>query len=81
MKKSLLLFVLFLHIGIFPANADAYRIEATIKDVKSGTLFFLKQFDNQRIINSVRLEKGKLIMSDTLADTPQHLWLCTTLND
>ena len=42
---------------------------------------FLKQFDNQRIINSMRIEKGEFTMKGTLPDIPQHLWLCTTIDD
>ena len=44
-------------------------------------LLFLKQFDNQRIINSMRIEKGEFTMKGTLPDIPQHLWLCTTIDD
>ena len=48
---------------------------------KDGTVFFLKQFSTQRIINAMRLENGKLQMKGELFDTPQHLWLCTTIKE
>lgn len=60
---------------------DRYVIQAHITGVKDGTVFFLKQFDNQRIINSMRIEKGEFTMKGTLPDIPQHLWLCTTIDD
>lgn len=63
------------------AGNDHYVIQAHINGVKDGTVFFLKQFDNQRIINSMRIEKGEFMMKGTLADIPQHLWLCTTIED
>lgn len=64
------------------AYADrSYIIQAHIRDVKDGTVFFLKQFSTQRIINAMRLENGKLQMKGELFDTPQHLWLCTTIKD
>lgn len=58
-----------------------YVIEAKIQGVKDGTVFFLKQFDTQRIINSMRMEKGQIRMKGELSDTPQHLWLCTTIGE
>ncbi len=60
---------------------DRYVIQAHITGVKDGTVFFLKQFDNQRIINSMRIEKDAFQMRGTLSDIPQHLWLCTTIED
>lgn len=60
---------------------DRYVIQAHITGIKDGTVFFLKQFDNQRIINSMRIEKDAFQMRGTLSDIPQHLWLCTTIED
>lgn len=60
---------------------DRYVIQAHITGVKEGSVFFLKQYENQRIINSMRIEKGEFIMKGTLPDIPQHLWLCTTIDD
>lgn len=77
----MLLSILFLCCSLFAMADSHYVIQAQIKGVKDGTVFFLKQFDNQRIINSMRLEKGSLTMKGTLADIPQHLWLCTTIED
>ena len=74
------LLVLLFTIISLSANSQ-YVIDAHIRDVKNGTLFFLKQFDTQRVINAMRIEDGHILMRGTLSDTPQHLWLCTTLND
>lgn len=60
---------------------DRYVIQAHITGVKEGSVFFLKQYENQRIINSMRIEKGQFTMKGTLPDIPQHLWLCTTIDD
>ena len=49
---------------------DRYVIQAHITGVKDGTVFFLKQFDNQRIINSMRIEKDAFQMRGTLSDIP-----------
>lgn len=82
MQTKLFLSILFACFSLFlTANNDQYVIEVHIGGVKDGTVFFLKQFDNQRIINSMRIEKGKFQMKGTLADVPQHLWLCTTIDD
>ena len=71
-----------LFIGIcLSLRAGGYVITAHIRDVKEGTVFFLKQFNTQRIVNAARLENGELRMKGELSDTPQHLWLCTTLED
>ena len=71
-----------LFIGIcLSLRAGGYVITAHIHDVKEGTVFFLKQFNTQRIVNAARLENGELRMKGELSDTPQHLWLCTTLED
>lgn len=61
--------------------ARPYLIRAKIAGVKDGTLFFLRQYDNQRIVNAMRIEKGRFEMRGTLSETPQHLWLCTTVDD
>lgn len=58
-----------------------YVIIAHIKGIKNGTVFFLKKFDNQRIINSATVEKGTISMRGILIEPPQHLWLCTTINE
>ena len=76
-----LLIILFTGISFLLAADNQYVIEAHIRDVKNGTLFFLKQFDTQRVINAERIENGRILMHGTLSDTPQHLWLCTTIND
>ena len=68
-------------IGLLLHADNSYLIQARIRDVKGGTVFFLKQFSTQRIINAMRLEDGKLQMKGELFDTPQHLWLCTTIKD
>lgn len=82
MKTRIFLSILFTCFSLFlVANNGSYVIQAHIEGVKDGTVFFLKQFENQRIINSMRIEKGKFLMKGTLADTPQHLWLCTTIDD
>lgn len=80
MFKSLLV-ILFAGINLLMSAGNQYVIDAHIRDVKSGTLFFLKQFDTQRVINAMRIEDGRLLMRGTLSDTPQHLWLCTTIGE
>ncbi len=57
-------------------NTSAYN-----RRKKDGTVFFLKQFDNQRIINSMRIEKDAFQMRGTFIGYSQHLWLCTTIED
>lgn len=67
--------------SLLSLSARPYLIRAKIAGVKDGTLFFLKQYDNQRIVNAMRIEKGRFEMRGTLSETPQHLWLCTTVDD
>lgn len=67
--------------AIFAMADNQYVIKANIKGVEKGNVFFLKQFDNQRIINSMRIEKGTFTMKGSLSESPQHLWLCTTNKD
>ena len=80
MYKTLLA-LLFSGISLLLHADDSYVIQAHIRNVKDGTVFFLKQFSTQRIINAMRLENGKLQMKGELFDTPQHLWLCTTIKE
>lgn len=80
MLKTLLT-LLFVGCSLLQATAQQYVIQANIRDVKNGTLFFLKLFDKQRVVNAMRIENGSLLMRGTLSDTPQHLWLCTTIDD
>lgn len=67
--------------SLLGVQARPYLIRAKIEGVKDGTLFFLKQYDNQRIVNAMRIEKGRFEMRGTLSETPLHLWLCTTVDD
>ena len=66
MYKTLLA-LLFSGISLLLHADDSYVIQAHIRDVKDGTVFFLKQFSTQRIINAMRLENGKLQMKGELA--------------
>ena len=50
MYKTLLA-LLFSGISLLLHADDSYVIQAHIRDVKDGTVFFLKQFSTQRIIN------------------------------
>lgn len=77
----IILSVLFICNTFCVSANDQYVILANLKGVEEGSVFFLKQFDNQRLINSMRIEKGKILMKGTLTETPQHLWLCTTIKD
>ena len=61
--------------------SQTFVIDAKINGVKDGTMFFLRQFDTQKIINGGTIEKGSLQIKGQLADIPQHLWLCTTIDD
>lgn len=80
--RKVLLSILFTFYGfLLMASGNHYVIQANINGVKEGAVFFLKQFDNQRIINSMRIEKGRFMMRGTLTDIPQHLWLCTTIDE
>ena len=81
MNMKILISLLLLCCTSWLTANDRYVIQAHITGVKDGTVFFLKQFDNQRIINSMRIEKGEFTMKGTLPDIPQHLWLCTTIDD
>ncbi|MCD7848492.1 MAG: formylglycine-generating enzyme family protein [Parabacteroides sp.] len=78
---KMLLALLFSGISLLSHADNSYVIQAHIRDVKNGTVFFLKQFSTQRIINAMRVEDGKLLMKGKLSDIPQHLWLCTTIKD
>ncbi|WP_293667359.1 SUMF1/EgtB/PvdO family nonheme iron enzyme [uncultured Parabacteroides sp.] len=78
---KMLLALLFSGISLLSHADNSYVIQAHIRDVKNGTVFFLKQFSTQRIINAMRVEDGKLLMKGELSDIPQHLWLCTTIKD
>ena len=51
-----LLALLFSGISLLSHADNSYLIQARIRDVKDGTVFFLKQFSTQRIINAMRLE-------------------------
>lgn len=80
--RKVLLSILFTFYGfLLMTSGNHYVIQANINGVKEGAVFFLKQFDNQRIINSMRIEKGRFMMRGTLTDIPQHLWLCTTIDE
>ncbi len=57
MYKTLLA-LLFSGISLLLHADDSYVIQARIRDVKDGIVFFLKQFSTQRIINSMRLKGG-----------------------
>ncbi len=46
-----LLALLFSGISLLSHADNSYLIQARIRDVKDGTVFFLKQFSTQRIIN------------------------------
>lgn len=80
MFKSLIV-ISFTGISLYLSADNQYVIDAHIRDVKSGTLFLLKQFDTQRVINAMRIENGHFLMQGTLSDTPQHLWLCTNIEE
>jgi len=81
MIKTLLIGILgFLGLSLTTATPQ-YTIKATFQKIPEGTIFFLKRFDNQQIINSSRIEKGQLLMRGSLPETPLHLWLYTTLKD
>ncbi|MDD2438088.1 MAG: SUMF1/EgtB/PvdO family nonheme iron enzyme [Massilibacteroides sp.] len=72
----------FLLLGFYPrVDASVFTIDVRIHDVPAGTTFFLRQYDTRKIINAGIIEKGHFVMQGELPDVPQHLWLCTTLND
>ena len=54
-----LLALLFSGISLLSHADNSYLIQARIRDVKDGTVFFLKQFSTQRIIN----QRSNLLMS------------------
>ena len=70
MNMKILISLLLLCCTSWLTANDRYVIQAHITGVKDGTVFFLKQF-----------EKGEFTMKGTLPDIPQHLWLCTTIDD
>ncbi len=76
------MFSLFLLIMGYPVViAEGYVIIGKIKGLPENMLMQLKQVGNQRLINVARVKKGVFTLRGTLSDMPQHLWLCTTLND
>lgn len=80
MYKWLLFFVLLAN--RLPLSAgDGYAIELRLTGFRNGTLFYLKTFENQRIVNAGKLEKGHLLLRGSLSDTPQLLWLYTQVKD
>lgn len=79
--KKVIVSILLTCYAAFAMADNPYVIKAHIKGVEEGSIFFLKQFDTQRIINSMRIEKGTFMMKGTLSEPPQHLWLCTTIKE
>ena len=58
-----------------------YQIQVYLTGFKEGTIFYLKKFEDQRIISSAKLEKGYCRLSGELADIPQVLWLYTKIKE
>lgn len=66
-----LLALLFSGISLLSHADNSYLIQARIRDVKDGTVFFLKQFSTQRIINAMALEDGQIADEGRVVDTPR----------
>jgi formylglycine-generating enzyme required for sulfatase activity len=77
-RLTLLLWGLCFSLG---ATNLQYVIDARISGVKDGTTFFLRPFDTQKIMNAGNIEKGRVIIKGLLTNNPQHVWLCTTINN
>lgn len=78
--KKLIFSLLFCFISL-SLSAQSFVIDAKISGVKDGTMFFLRQFDNQKIINGGTIEKGRVQVKGELGDIPRHLWLCADVGD
>lgn len=77
----LFMLVTFLTVCALHCAADNFRIEGRLTGFKDGTVFYLKTFENQRIVSSGRLEKGRFVMKGELADLPQIVWLYTKVKE
>lgn len=75
---TLILFFGFAAVTVF---GSGYVVDAKIKDVKDGTMFYLREFNTRKIISAGTLKKGRVILQGELTESPQHVWLYTTIND
>lgn len=60
---------------------NRYIVDIRLTGFRNGTRFYLKTFEDQRIVNAGKLEKGTLRLEGSLSDTPQILWLYTQVKD
>lgn len=79
--SRLLLIIVLLTAARAASAGDQFLINAHLTGFKDGTVFYLKTFENQRIVSSGRMEEGRFILKGELADLPQILWLYTKVKD
>lgn len=77
MYKFLIVFLALLAYSLPLPAGNRYTIDLKLTGFKNGTLFYLKIFESQRIVNAGKLEKGRLLLQGSLSDLPQLLWLYT----
>lgn len=77
-KLTFLFSFLFISLPLLLAEGK-YIINAHITGVKDGTAFYLKGFEDQKIIGSGIIRKNNFVIKGELSDTPQVLWLYTTI--
>lgn len=77
MKKIALILFVICFTGI--VSAQQYTIKANITGFPNGAKFFLKDVDVDSNIDSAVIQNDALVLKGSLSQTPQSLWLCSTL--
>jgi peroxiredoxin len=55
-----------------------FTIRANLKDVSDGTLFYLKSWDTNKILDSAYVRKSRLFIQGNLSSTPENFLLYAT---
>lgn len=77
-KKIYLLAILFVISISCKAQKKQFTISANLKNVSDGTLFYLKSWDTNQILDSVYVRKGRLFIKGTINSTPENFLLYAT---
>lgn len=78
-KERFYLLAIFLIISIScKAQKAQFTISANLKNVSEGTLFYLKSWDTNQIIDSVYVRKGHLFIKGNISSTPENFLLYAT---
>ena len=60
------------------AQKAQFTIHANLKNVSEGTLFYLKSWDTNQILDSVYVRKGRLSIKGNISSTPENFLLYAT---